>query len=296
MLLTVSVGSLLKITKNITTVVFKVQKKALFFQIVLFVFACFTVLLSHHIVQAQVGISPLVIEVQANRGQAEGTITVSNESNAPFRARVYAESFTFTRDGGFEILPSSPNSLTPYLQFSPRELVVPPGVTRRVRLISRFPPSLPSGEYRAVIFTETLNETTDTAGNNVALKTRIGVRFYVRQGNANSNLAVDNATWNPQKKQIQLLVRNTGQASARPSVNWTLKQGSTVVKTGNLDSTEIIAATDRNLLLNYPSQGQPLPSPGQYQLTGELAWGENNSNKLPFSVNLTIPTNATSAQ
>ncbi|NES23355.1 MAG: P pilus assembly protein, chaperone PapD, partial [Symploca sp. SIO3E6] len=103
--------------------------------------------------QAQMRISPLVIEVEAQRGQAQGVISVTNTSNEAFRARVYAEAFTYDRDTGFAILTSSPTDLTDYLQFSPRELTIPPGVTRRVRLISRFPPSLPEGEYRAVVFT-----------------------------------------------------------------------------------------------------------------------------------------------
>lgn len=248
------------------------------------------------VAQAQVSISPLVIEAEAKRGQAQGIITVSNSSNEPFRARVYAEPFTYSRDAGFQALTSSPNDLTPYLQFSPRELVVPPGVTRRVRLITRFPPSLAEGEYRAVVFTENLNEAIDSRGNNVAIATRVGVTLYVRQGDISPSLVVENASWNPEKKQIQLLVSNTGQASARSAVNWTLKQGETVVQTDNTDPTPVISQSDRNILLNYPTPNQPALSPGEYQLTGELVWGdENNKSTQPFTVNLMIPTGTTTS-
>ncbi|HBB30765.1 MAG TPA: P pilus assembly protein, chaperone PapD [Cyanobacteria bacterium UBA9273] len=238
---------------------------------------------------AQMTISPLVIEVEANRGQSQGVINVTNNSNEPFRGRVYAEPFTYGNNG-FETLTSSPNSLTPYLQFSPTELTVPPGVTRRVRLITRFPPNLPEGEYRAVVFTETLQQATDSSGNAVALTARIGTTVYVRQGNVSSNLAVEDASWNSEQKQIQLLVRNTGKASARLGISWTMKQGETVIKTGSSDPTAVIAESDRNLLLNYPGKDQPAPTPGQYQLTGELVWSEDNNQRTqPFSVNLTIP-------
>ena len=44
--------------------------------------------------QAQIGISPMIIEVQENGGQSQATINVINNTNSPFRARVYAESFT----------------------------------------------------------------------------------------------------------------------------------------------------------------------------------------------------------
>jgi hypothetical protein len=100
---------------------------------------------------------------------------------------------------------------------------------------------------------------------------------------------VDSASWNPQQKQIQLLVNNTGKASARPSVNWTLKRGEMVIKTGNLDGNGVIAESDRNLLLNYPDKEETALVAGEYQLTGELVWVENTKKMQPFSVNLTIP-------
>ncbi|MGB7444155.1 MAG: P pilus assembly protein, chaperone PapD [Coleofasciculaceae cyanobacterium] len=244
--------------------------------------------------QAQISISPLVIEVEAKRGQSQGVINVTNNSSKPFRGRVYAEPFTYG-DKGFVTLTSHPNDLTPYLQFSPRELTVPPGVTRRVRLITRFPPSLPEGEYRSVVFTETLQQTTDGAGNAVALRARIGTTVYVQQGDLSSNLNVEAASWNSEQKQIQLMVRNKGEASARPAVSWTLQQGETVIDQGRLDPTGIVAQSDRHFPLNYPAQNQPAPPPGQYQLTGELVWTEDGEKAtIPFSVELKIPATAAS--
>ena len=138
---------------------------------------------------AQVGLSPLVVEIQANRGQAQGIINVINNTNEPFRARVYVEPFTYESESGFQILDTDPDDLSPYLQFSPRELEVPPNTNRRVRFVSRFPPSLPEGEYRAVIFTENLIETTDASGADVELRTRVGSTVYVRHGNVSPQLS-----------------------------------------------------------------------------------------------------------
>jgi P pilus assembly chaperone PapD len=246
--------------------------------------------------KAQVSLSPLIIETEASRGQAQAFITVSNESDKPFRARVYAEPFTYSRDDGFQSLKSTPTDLTPYLQFSPRELVVQPGMNRRIRLITRFPPSLPTGEYRAVIFTENLNETQDAAGNKVSIAARIGATFYVRQGTLTPNLTVDSASWNAQQQTIQVLIKNAGQASARPSVNWMLKQGSTVIKAGEIQASGVVAQGDRNLLISYPTKEDPALQPGQYQLSGELLWGTSmwggstkDLKQVPFSFNLTIP-------
>lgn len=190
--------------------------------------------------KAQMSVSPMVIEAKAERGQAQGIITISNTSNAPSRVRIYAEPFTYSRDTGFKTLPSSPNDLTKYLQFSPRELTIKPGESRRVRIISRLAPSLPDGEYRAVVFNETLTDAKDSVGNNVSLVARIGVTLYVRKGNLSPNLAVNDANFNPQQKQIQLLIFNSGKATARPSVNWMLRRGDTVIKTGQVDASAVI--------------------------------------------------------
>jgi P pilus assembly chaperone PapD len=239
---------------------------------------------------AEVSISPLVLEGEAKRGQYQDSINITNSGNEALRARVYVEFFNYG-DGGFQTVPSNPSDLSPYLQFSPRELTVPPGKTRRIRLISRLAPNLPDGEYRAVVFTENLKETTgvDKNGAAINLKTRIGVTVYVRKGKLSPNLAVDRASFNDKQKQIQVLVRNSGTASARTSLNWTLKQGEKVVKTGSIIPSSIIAKQERNLLLNFPDKDHHL-APGNYQLNGELTWGEeNNKSKLPFNINVTIP-------
>lgn len=265
--------------------------------------------------KAQMSVSPMVIETKAERGQAQGMITITNTSNAPSRVRVYAEPFTYNRDTGFQTLTnSSPNNLTSYLQFSPREMTIKPGESRRVRLITRLAPNLPEGEYRAVVFNETLTESKDSAGNNVSLVARIGVTFYVRKGNLSPNLAVDSASFNPQQKQIQLLVRNSGKATALPSVNWRLRRGETVVKTGQVEANAVVAQSDRNLLLVSTSNrdskpcpdkniqqsvnkcNEPALAPGTYQLSGELVWGEDKKSKLPFNLNVTVPTQTAASE
>ena len=50
-------------------------------------------------------------------------INISNNSNKPYRARVSLSPFTYNQEG-LQVLQSSPNDLTPYLTFSPRELVI----------------------------------------------------------------------------------------------------------------------------------------------------------------------------
>lgn len=242
--------------------------------------------------RADIGISPQVIETQVQRGQAQGTITVRNGDAKEFRARVYSAPFTYDAEKGFQLLESSPQDLTPYLQFSPRELQVPGSDERRIRFVVRFPPSLPDGEYRAMLFTENLEaimqqETNTTTG--VTLRTaivpQVGVAVYVRKGNISHNLSVISARYNPQSNQVQLLVRNTGKASAILEGEWTIKKGEQEIYKGRGTDTTVITEGERYLTIDYANKLEP----GEYQLSGNLGWGVNRTNKIPFSVKLTVP-------
>jgi P pilus assembly chaperone PapD len=241
--------------------------------------------------QAQVGLSPLIIEVEAQRGQAEGVINVTNNTNDEFRARVYVEPFTYTREGGFETLNSDANDLTPYLQFSPRELVVPPNTTRRVRFVSRFPPGLPEQEFRAVIFTENLSEAIATDGAQVSLRTRVGATVYVRNGALVPELSASSARYQRDANQVQLLVQNLGRASVRTQVAWQLRQGGQVVRSGQSGEASVLAETERFVnVLDFNDGDAPLPA-GTYDLVGELQWLNSRQEIVSeaFQVNLTMP-------
>ena len=95
-------------------------KKLILYPLSSIVFSTF--LLSENTAKADITISPLVIETAAKQGQAQGNITVTNGDTKSFRSRVYTEPFTYDLETGFKLLDSSPFDLTPYLQFSPREL------------------------------------------------------------------------------------------------------------------------------------------------------------------------------
>jgi len=247
--------------------------------------------------RADIAISPMVIETEVKRGQTQATITVKNGDAKEFRARVYSLPFTYDVEEGFKLLDSSPLDLTPYLQFSPRELQVPATDNRRIRFLVRFPPSLPDGEYRAMLFTENLEATiqeepgkTDGVIFKTAIVPRVGVAVYVRKGNISHKLNVVNARFNPKSKQLQLLVKNTGKATAIIQGEWTLKKGERVIYNGRGIDTTVIAEGQRYLAVDYSSSGSKTQlEPGEYQLSGTLGWGVNRNNKIPFSVKFTIP-------
>jgi P pilus assembly chaperone PapD len=239
---------------------------------------------------AQLAISPMVIEEVANQGQAQGVITLYNSGAEPFRARVYARPFTYGRDG-IQVLDNSPQDLTPYLLFSPRELVVEPGQTRRIRVVSRLLPSMGEGEYRAILFTEKL-DAVPTDGDDplsVAIIPRIGVTMYVRQGDLAPNLQVLEAIAQPAEGQISLLVSNSGDATVRPTATWALLQNGHTLGSGALLETTVMAGGDRHLPINYQADLEAPLSPGTYTLSGTLTWQFNNASQtLPFSLPVTL--------
>jgi hypothetical protein len=246
--------------------------------------------------RANLSISPLVVELDAKQGQAQGTITVGNGGENPFRARSYAVPFTYDRETGFQELKTAPNDLTPYLQFSPTELAVPGADRRRLRFIGRLAPSLPEGEYRAMIFTETLDQPlpteVTTTGETTVTSTivpRMGVAVYVRKGKLSPKLTIDSVRFNPTVQQPQILVKNSGKATAIVMSEWTIKQGDRTVSAGLVSDTTVIAEGDRYINVKLSDADLAKLVPGEYQIQGNVLWGLNHSQEIPYKFPFTVP-------
>ena len=238
---------------------------------------------------AQVGLNPMVIQSEVTRGQAQSVITVTNPSDEPMRIRVYAEPFTYERVNGFVLLDEDSSDLTPYLQFSPREFVIPPNEAQRVRVVGLLPPSLEETEYRAVVFTESLPE--NAAGSNgvAGIQTRIGSTVYFRQAGSEPVFSIVQAQWNAEEEQAQLLVSNAGEATARPNAKWTIQRNGEPVATGQSGATTIVEGGDRLIPLPYYSEAQAQLPPGDYEVVGELTWFfEEQQTSQSFSAPLSI--------
>jgi P pilus assembly chaperone PapD len=253
-------------------------------------FCWFTLGFTPIVAYGQLSVSPLTIQRQAESGQARGVITISNNSNKPYRARVSLSPFTYNR-GGLQILKNSPNDLTPYLTFSPRELVITPGQQRSIRFNARLLPSSPRGEYRAMFSVEELEDNSSNsganAGNQISIAVNIAVTIYVINGDFVPKLGVEKAFYDGNKKQIILLVNNTGEATTRAKTEWNLSQDGKIVNSGKVEETTIIAKGERYIQISYPPQGKTL-TPGNYQLSGKLYCNAKKAETLPFNVNFTV--------
>jgi P pilus assembly chaperone PapD len=238
--------------------------------------------------EAQVNISPIIITTDTKQGTASGFVTLTNKGDEPITMSLSASPFTYDLNG-FKALESSPNDLSPYLIFSPTEVLLAPKQVRRVRLLSRLLPSMKSGEYRAVVFVEPPKQKVPVRG--MAINTRIGVTVYVRHGEIHESLVPEKSDYDATKKELNLVVKNTGNVTIRPAVTWELAPKSGDKLQGSLSAITIIAEGSRNINISFQKDKvkQPIPS-GKYQLTGKLSWGDPfNPSEVPFDLPVTIP-------
>ncbi len=223
---------------------------------------------------AQISIAPFVNFVEIDKGQAQAVLTIGNPSEEAFRVRLVAIPFTYS-DNGLVSLPSGVKSdLNPYLQIAPQELVIPANQKRRVRMVAHIPPSVLLGEHRVVLFAEKLTpnlSTGNSVGPSVGIKTRVGSTLFVQSPDAAPNISASGAKVDV--GQLQMLLTNSGDASAQVVAKWQLKplNSNDVVVEGETGRITIVAATERYIrLINDLSIDA-----GQYVISGTLVLYQN---------------------
>jgi hypothetical protein len=234
-----------------------------------------------------IAVSPLVTLRQLQGSQSRASFSVTNSGTTPIRTRIYAQDFEYDKDKGYVKIASHPNSAAPFLQFSPKELVIPPGVTRDVRLNITIPPSQPDGEYRVAIFTEDLTERKITDPNQkfvTVIRPQIASLFFVTKGNVTSQLSAVSVGWNSDKKSPRLVLKNLGQASAYPAINWQIEQGGKSIVNSEIRGIVIQNGKERAVDLKFDEKTKL--APGQYKLVGKISSG---GKQVPFALDLNIP-------
>jgi hypothetical protein len=242
------------------------------------------------IAQAQevsITVSPMVSLNQLQGSQSRASFSVTNKGTIPIRTRIYAQDFDYDKEKGYVKIENHPNSANPYLQFSPKELVIPPGVTRDVRINITIPPSKPDGEYRVAVFTEDLTERKITDPNQkfvTIIRPQIASVFFVTKGNGRPQLNAVNVGWNEKTKLPRLVLKNQGQASAYPSVIWKIEQGGKSLVNSEIQGVVIQAGKERAVDLRLDEKTKL--AAGQYKLVGNIRSG---SQEVPFALDFNVP-------
>jgi hypothetical protein len=242
----------------------------------------------YNAIAQSVSVSPLVTIEQLQGSQNKTTVTVSNSSDKPLRARIVTTDFTYDQEIGFKAIPTHAKSAVPYLQFSPREFVVPPGVSRTVRVGFTIPPSLPDGEYSAALYIEGLQEqqisqTVDGKQSVTTLRPRIASIFFINKGTGKSQLSVASAQWNSKSKEPILILQNQGTIAAYPNLNWKILKGGAKVGEGKLDGIVLVAGKERSM----PIKTTALTT-GSYLLSGEII-SRSGASPIKFETKLLVP-------
>jgi P pilus assembly chaperone PapD len=242
-------------------------------------------------IQAQtssMSLSPMVTIQKLNNARSRATFSIVNGGSEPIRIRVYTQDFEYDKEQGYMKIADHPDSASPYVIFSPKELVIAPGVTRDVRVSVAIPPSKKDGEYRVAIFAQDLTERKVINPDQkyvTVVRPQIASIFFISKGNISPELRAVSVGWNRGTSMPRLVIKNQGQASAYPEVRWQLKKGNTEIAKDKISGVVLQSSRERAFDLNLSKELKL--TGGNYTLTGEI--DTKDGKIVPFSLNVTVP-------
>jgi P pilus assembly chaperone PapD len=161
--------------------------------------------------------------------QRAGTFNILNRTNKTMVYKFDWERYIYTPDGTDSMLNEKAvapeyKPADPYLQFSPRQVIIKPGESQTIRILVRRPADLPQGEYRSniLIQPEPLEEakvpdTLPEPGMSGILKVRThaSIPIILRQGATAVDFTVSNAniTQSEGKNIVNLQIANNSTRS-----------------------------------------------------------------------------------
>jgi hypothetical protein len=146
-------------------------------------------------VNAQVFVEQGKVNLPVHPGEhVSDTVTVHNTTGKSVKARIYWEDFSYQPpfDGAKKFAPASTlkTSLAKWIQFSPRDLVLP--AFGKVNIsYSIDVPSNAQGGYYGVLFVEPQNSDLSGSDKGVRIITRVGCLFFVETGDRSKNASVN---------------------------------------------------------------------------------------------------------
>lgn len=133
------------------------------------------------VAQAQVGISPPIVELRLDQPAQVHTLRLHNFENRDKQVSVSVVNWTLDPAGEVQVLPPTETSLDRAVIVSPLKFTLKARSVQTVRVAVRPPMALPAGEHRAMIY---FDEILPEAGENAGMrgKFRIGAAVYAYQG------------------------------------------------------------------------------------------------------------------
>ncbi len=169
--------------------------------------------------QAQIALSPPIVEVDLSRRSATESVRLINMGKRDVEVSVRVETFDLDEANRYRALPSSEDSLDRWMVVQPRRFVVPAGQSRAVRFSIR-PKSKPApGEHRAMLFFEEIGREDETAAVLKALF-RVGAAIYAHVGEIRRVGRVVSTSCSREGGLVE--ISSEGNANARMTGRWGL--------------------------------------------------------------------------
>ena len=202
---------------------------------------------------AALKVSPMVIELDANKTKSKYLTTAFNVSAAKdetIRFKIYPSYFKITNEGKLLDLPNSNSqfSLVKNARFMPNEFTLSNGRTQKVRLTIANLDKLPQGENRMVLFLEDvvakeviLPYHQKDINTKLVVKTRIGVPVYVDKGKFIKQARINQLAIKKDNENylLNMQLESIGNSKVRYSAKAQIIQGKNLISEFPLNSSVI---------------------------------------------------------
>ncbi|MHB1272889.1 MAG: fimbrial biogenesis chaperone [Rhodanobacter sp.] len=233
--------------------------------------------------QAQVALSPQIADISLNGPSTTHTFRLSNQAKLPMHVVVTVHNWDMDIDGRVSTIPSTAQSLDPWVEINPTTFTVDPGQSQVVRYAIRPAVALTPGEHRAMVFFTEKPMPGDTP-KPATLRAyfRLGAAIYAHVGPVHESGQITRFTADAGAALFSL--HNTGNATTRMRGQYALWQAkaypkreavspaqleegykppSGLVAFGRLPQDAVLPGADRHVTLKF---GQTALSAGHYVL------------------------------
>lgn len=160
-----------------------------------------------------------------------GDVTLVNRGASPIRYRLSLVDMAMDERGALRRIPSSENSAASMLRLSPREIVLEPGASQRIKILVTFPSGMPEREIRSHLAFEPISTPTkqhlqplvDTTSLRINFEVRsvITIPVIARHGTLSAVANIDQIRLNDQTLNFRL--SRTGSRTVRGDLNVVFK-------------------------------------------------------------------------
>jgi len=251
-------------------------------------FSLFLSLLMMTQAHASIAVSPLRIEINANKVKANyytTAIEVRGDSQNVMRFKIYPGYFEMGANSEVKIIDKSDSqyNLSKKIRYVPSEFTVQPGKTQKVRVNIANIKSLPDGESRGILYFEDVNSKEyniptgmSGIGAQMIVKTRIGVPIYIDKGNVKKDGRIEVFEVKNTSKGLfyDMKIVSTGNSKIRANGKIQISQGKKLIDEQNIN--EIIIGGNNQLVLHNKIDTSKLLTGQDYTIRVYFTYKDEN--------------------